>query len=335
MAKPLPAQSREMERSAVVPVNDVFFKSCWLNVQQVNERLNTCCHSLVNELGAIQIYNAWLLRAKAKRRYLIVYEGHDSIGVPICLVGKVRVKGLDLRTHQNCEALWLAGFDDQGHTCIPRPWGIIPEWNMTIQAFSYGSPVRLGQNDHLEPHRQIADSLMRLHAVNLGIDRQHDSWDEYQILETKLVPLQNTAPQWSTAIAEVLRRAKGIAAARQSDPTGIIHRDFYFDQVLIQPHGGVALLDLDLLCRGPLGLDVGNYAAHLLEYGLRNTSCALWCRDAEMLFTGRYLSQSTVSCEQLSDWKFLALARHIALSQQFANRMHTTEPLIELLLNYS
>ncbi len=332
MASRIAMQSPQLESLAITPSNDDFFQSCWMHVQQVSEKLNARCPSIVTEFGEIQIHHAWLVRAKAKRRYLIVYEGHDCVGMKIRLVAKVRVKGLDLRTHQNCEALWLAGFDDQGHTCIPRPWGVIPEWNMTIQAFSYGIPVRLGHSDHLKPHLQIADSLIRLHAANIAIDRHHNSWDEFQILESKLVPLKNSSPQWSKDIAEVLDRAKEIAASRESDPAGIIHRDFYFDQIFIQPHGGIVLLDMDLLCRGPLALDVGNYAAHLVEYGLRNPSCAAWCQEAELLFTDRYLSQSMVSSEQMSDWKFLALARHIALSRQFANRTHTTEPLIRLLL---
>ncbi|MGH2949349.1 MAG: phosphotransferase family protein, partial [Solirubrobacteraceae bacterium] len=42
-----------------------------------------------------------------------------------------------------------------------------------------------------------------------------------------------------------------------------LHRDLHDKQVLVDPHGGVGLLDFDTLATGDPALDVGNLLAHL------------------------------------------------------------------------
>lgn len=46
-------------------------------------------------------------------------------------------------------------------------------------------------------------------------------------------------------------------------PPGVVHRDLHDGQVLVDPDGGVTLLDLDTVVYGDPALDVGNLLAHL------------------------------------------------------------------------
>ena len=84
-------------------------------------------------------------------------------------------------------------------------------------------------------------------------------------------------------------------------PTAIAHNDFYDDQMIVQPDGRVALVDLEEVGPGDPMLDIGNMLAHL--------------RWADRFGTKRPADPSGAYCHQLReaalerfDWNERALA---------------------------
>ena len=63
------------------------------------------------------------------------------------------------------------------------------------------------------------------------------------------------------ALAEATRTLRPFVESWQ--PTAIAHNDFYDDQMIVQPDGRVALVDLEEVGPGDPMLDVGNMLAHL------------------------------------------------------------------------
>jgi hypothetical protein len=95
----------------------------------------------------------------------------------------------------------------------------------------------------------------------------------------------------------------------------------------------VYLLDLDLASMGPAELDVGNYLAHLDEYGIRFPSDKDRCSELGKHFLEGYLARSEKGCERsIEIWRKLALARHIAISTRISDRSHTTRDLLDTML---
>lgn len=46
-------------------------------------------------------------------------------------------------------------------------------------------------------------------------------------------------------------------------PTGLVHNDFYDDQMIVLPDGRISLVDFEAIALGDPLLDVGNFLAHL------------------------------------------------------------------------
>jgi len=139
-------------------------------------------------------------------------------------------------------------------------------------------------------------------------------------------------PQWQQQLDGAQRSYREIGSQVVPSRTSTIHRDFYFDQVLISGPQ-VVLLDLDNFSLGPRGLDIGNYVAHLTEFGIRRPEHRDTCNRAAQRFIDGYRNVSkNPGTRAIRQWTQLALARHIYLSTQIADRAHTTSTLIKLVL---
>lgn len=129
------------------------------------------------------------------------------------------------------------------------------------------------------------------------------------------------------AIAE--RAQAALAALPDGGVTGI-HRDFYPDQVLLDG-ARVCIVDLDLFARGDPMIDLGNFIAYLAEEALRRHGDLSALQAHEAAFLAGYRSILPVDADRLAVHRRVSLARHIHISTRFADRRHTTLPLIEAL----
>jgi Ser/Thr protein kinase RdoA (MazF antagonist) len=110
-------------------------------------------------------------------------------------------------------------------------------------------------------------------------------------------------------------------------PLVTAHRDFHPEQVLID--GSQAyVLDLDLACMAPYGLDGGNMLAHLVEARLRGKGIA----DSAIAAFETAASAGAASAlpPVLPVWTTLALARLIEIASRLPGREPAVEPLLAL-----
>ncbi|MFV2068317.1 MAG: phosphotransferase family protein, partial [Pirellulales bacterium] len=109
-----------------------------------------------------------------------------------------------------------------------------------------------------------------------------------------------------------------------------IHRDFHPGQVLVDGEG-LVLIDFDLYAHGDPGLDVGNFAGHLIELALRKTGDPTALDDRVEAMVQRFIECSGEQVRfSVAAYTLLTLVRHIYLSTQYPDRNHTTERLLEL-----
>ncbi|MCA9047552.1 MAG: aminoglycoside phosphotransferase family protein [Planctomycetaceae bacterium] len=247
------------------------------------------------------------------------------------VLGKIRYRGIDRHTPELHRKLATAGFHRNPLVRIPRYLGTVPSMNMWLQE---KVPAHTVTPDVLTPtktHADIGRALAALHASGVCVDRRHGIDDEMAILHQRLGEVSHHYPEWSQGIGRILKRCDRLAASLPPAATCLLHRDFYFDQVLFDG-SQITLLDLDLAAMGPPELDAGNYIAHLLEYGLRSPADAENCHRAARVFEQAYLAAGPAAQPSaVSAWTTISLARHISVANLFADRRHTIPKLLEVL----
>ncbi len=307
-----------------------------LDLKSVQSRIERNIPQLRSRYGAFAVTNAHVLRHKRNRRCLIQYTlslaNSQTPDTELRLVGKMRSKGLDRRTYKLQRRLWEQGFDDRSADAVsvPEPLGVIPELAMWLQPMIPGVTAthQLNQPGHDDLAERIATALAKLHAASLPTARRHTLNDELRILQKRFAQTAADHPELSsplqTLFGECQRVAHAIPPCRE---TGI-HRDFYADQVLIADDR-IYLLDLDLYASGDPALDAGNFVGHLVEQGIRCPQDADRLGERAQDFTDWFVSTSGGSEETVDSYKFLTLARHVALSTVIPGRSHTTQQLLE------
>lgn len=105
----------------------------------------------------------------------------------------------------------------------------------------------------------LARSLAALHGVELGGLGSWGPDKEIALLRDRVEACGDGARR--IAMNSLVARLE--ASAPSPSAEGLIHRDLYDAQVLVQPDGGLYLIDLDDMARGDPMLDLGNFAAHL------------------------------------------------------------------------
>ncbi|MBL8814904.1 MAG: aminoglycoside phosphotransferase family protein [Planctomyces sp.] len=313
-------------------------------VEEVRAALKHAATQLDPILKDKHLSNAVSLRHKPGRRQLLELcftEGtraqqqkqSTETGLPAGVLGKVRFKGLDRRTPELHNALNRSPLQNSRHLRIPRTLGIVPALQMWIQERIDATQVTPDQRTPLVVHSRVAQALREFHSSGVVVEREHTVDDELSVLNQRLSEFRRLNPEWEAATLKILENCSALAGTLRTAKGVLIHRDFYFDQVLYDARQ-ISMLDLDLAAMGSPELDAGNYIAHLMEYGLRRTDAAEYCRHAALVFQDCFLEANPDTTEdRLNAWTLLGLARHIWLSTQFPDRWHTTEPLIRLLLN--
>ena len=263
------------------------------------------------------------------------------------LLGKLRVKGADQRGFAVQKALYEHGFD-LPWVSVPEALAILPELRLWLQRKVPGTMasrlIRPGSDPALS--FRIGQALAALHraggqlldaarngrpATGAPIDptRRWTLEDELDMLHGRLEKAAQARPAWAERIRALIPATRRLARRLPTTaPTGI-HRDCYADQILVDG-GQLTWLDLDLFCLGDPALDVGNFAAHLMEDALRHHGSLHALQAHRQAFIDGFRQDAPhVDMTAIEGWTLLSLARHIQLSTQFDDRHATTLPLLE------
>jgi aminoglycoside phosphotransferase (APT) family kinase protein len=232
-------------------------------------------------------------RHRPGRRCLIGYSFGRGDAPARTVLGKVRAKGADARTYRLQRHLWHHGFGPWAGAGVevPEPLGLTPElgawWQRRVAGVD-GMKAVWGP-DGVETCRRFASAIHALHGASPPVAvRRHGPHDELAILETRLAALADERPGWGARLEALLADGRRLAASLGPRPERLVHRDFYPDQVLAGADR-CYLLDLDLCALGDPALDVGNFAAHLVEHALRTWGEPGRAEAAMDAFVDRYL----------------------------------------------
>jgi hypothetical protein len=285
------------------------------------------------EEPALQIEHAELLRHKPGRRCVVAYLSRVE-GERRWLIGKVRARGLDRSTYECVRALVAAGFDASSADgiSVPEPLGTVPAFRMWLQqrvGGMSGERVLVSEEGPALALR-TAEFLHKLQRSQLPCARIHTIEDELRILHARISQLARSHPEWASRLGRVLRGCDARAAALPGSMPVPAHRDLHPGQLLMD-EGRLQVLDFDLFCAADSALDAGNFAAHIIELGLRLHGDPDAFAECEQALEASFLARAGAGAGvPLRDYTTLSLARHISLSTQFPDRVHTTEALLDL-----
>lgn len=278
---------------------------------------------------------ARLLREKPGRRALIRYD--IATDPPRAVLAKLRVKGPDLRTPALHTALRAAGLDGQA----PHYIGVPASLGTTTSPAAWLQPVIDGPTltdcllagSATDAAARAGQALACLHGSEVICDRSWSMADEIGVLDRSLDLARPALPDHQDALEQIACAARrAMDTLPNFDPVNL-HRDFYPDQILLS-NGSIWLIDLDLFASGNRYIDLGNFLAHLTELGLRLHNRPGFFRPEAEAFLSGYSSDGFVISEpQLRILHWVSLARHINISRRFADRQHTTLPLVQLVEN--
>jgi hypothetical protein len=308
------------------------------DLTRVTRAWEGCTHPLPGQSETVssgRLLAAQIVRHKPGKRCLIKYRGVSLRGNSFEVLGKVRFKGIDSRSAEVQRKLFESGFDDNQATCVPRVLGQVPALNMWLQqAVVDATPLDVDSPGFVGAQAKVATGLAKLHGSTLITARPFTLQDELSLLEARYEALAETDPAMARWITPLRRGVQAIALNIDTAlPQVLIHRDFYFEQVLISPRQ-TWLIDFDCCCVGPPELDVGNYVAHLRELAVRYPLSANCYHEAEECFLHAYYGECySKRREQMQWWCGLSLARHVILSRLIPGRRHTTQSLCEQVLS--
>jgi aminoglycoside phosphotransferase (APT) family kinase protein len=285
--------------------------------------------------GPHELRRAELLRHKAGRRALIGYTLRRHEGT-VSLLGKVRAKGTDTKTHALQTFLWRHGFNDTGAdgVSVAEPLGTLEPFHMTLQRAVPGISLETLLSPDAEPlMRRVAEAAYKLHRTPAPLSRRHTAHDELVILRRQLDAVSAAQPQYEKRLELIVLACEALAGgldnALLDARPATLHRDFYPEQLLVDGNR-LYLLDLDLCALGDPELDIGNFVAHLREYALRVLGDAAALSSLEGTLTEHYCTLARVSPQRVDAYATLSLARHIAISQRLPARRQLTGALLTL-----
>lgn len=278
-----------------------------------------------------------LIRHKLGRRAAIEYTlrvtppgGGSDLRV---LIGKARAKGPDQKSFALTEKLSLE-FEQvpPPSISIPRPYAVLPEFNLWLQEKVPGEPVThfLPGESATAVCARVAEAAHKVHRSAVTPRRTHTVTDEIKILNERLMAVANSVPAWTARLEKLREQCHELALTLPSHVPRPIHRDFHPGQILVD-RDRTWLLDFDLFSLGDPAVDVGNFIAHITEMSLRQTGDASAWRALEGAVEDAYVSLAQEAARsRIRVYALLTLARHIYISTQFPERQAFTERLLSL-----
>lgn len=284
-----------------------------------------------------QLAQIKVIRYKPEKRCLIefTFDGKN----PLVLIGKIRAKGTDFKSYNLQKQLWENGFNDDCYDkiSVPETIGVIPQWQMWLQKKVLGEVLRdlFTPNIDLDIVKKIAQVAHKLHSANMPTFRSHFITDELVILHQKLPLILKDFPEWESRVAYILNKCDKLGQLIEEDNSLCgIHRDFYFDQIIVNKDH-FYLLDLDLYCLGHPALDIGNFIGHITEYSLRKYGDIDFLQNQEKILEDEFIKLVGEEKRQaLRIFSILTLVRHIYLSTQFPERQSFTADLLNYCHTY-
>lgn len=278
----------------------------------------------------VTVQHTSLLRHKPGRRGLIAFDVRTDTATERWL-GKVRARGTDLRAAAIHERLWSAGA-----RCIPEPLGVVPAAHMTLQRAVPGIPLLQALTQGGSPSAlgtAVADTLHAFHSLPVDPDRHWSLEDELSVLGERAAALRARLPGRSLQLARIYDALMDVGLSFRTRSTRtLIHRDFYHDQVLIDGDT-CTIVDLDLVSTGDPGIDLGNFAAHLIELHWRDrldTATAAACLTA---FADASIARAPqrVTHDVIARYTLLSLGRLLEIASRFPDRAPYVPRLVERL----
>jgi hypothetical protein len=259
-----------------------------------------------------------LLRLKPGRRALIRHGGPDGAAL-----GKLRAKGPDRTAPRVQAGLRAAGLDGHEGVAVPPVLGTLDVPPVWFQAEVPGTPLGalIGGAGAADAMRRTGRALAMLHETEAQTDRRWTTEDELAVLRRAV------AGGPHAELADLA--ARRLSSLPQAPEVGL-HRDFYFDQVIVDD-GMLWLVDLDLHARGDAAVDIGNFLAHLTELGLRHAADPSLYGDLSTAFLDGYARSRALPCQDRMDaLHWVSLARHVSIARRFAERRGTISLIAEL-----
>lgn len=289
--------------------------------------------ALGEEGAGLRLAEIRVTRHKPGSRCLIEYDVEREKLGRRTLIGKVRARGMDKRSHAVQQALWESGFDDESHFSVPRPMGRLPELHMWLQRKEPGVTATepLAGPYGVALARRIAELSHGLHHSGVQpLRKPHRMSDELRILHERLPLVSEQRPEWKDRIDRVISACEKLGESLSEPGLVPVHRDFYADQILVDGER-LRLLDLDLYCEGDPGLDVGNFTAHMTEYALRELHSPDALKDREEALVKRFVELSGEEVRPaVRVYETLTLARHIHISARIPQRQAFTGAILDL-----
>jgi hypothetical protein len=324
----------DTDPSGVLTDEKMPFLRAALDPAIAQKHLAELCGAWAGTPGRVELRTIRVVRYKRGRRCLIEYDLAPAVSGshPLLLVGKIRAKGLDRKTFELQRTLWQDAFGSSSEdgVRVPEPVGIIPQFQMWLQAKAPGAPATelLANPGAAQLARRIAEALHKLHSANIPTSRTHSISDELQILRERLGLVAQNKPEWRQRLEGLLAACERLGASLTAPAHTGIHRDFYPAQVLVDGPT-LYLLDFDLFCRGDPALDAGNFLGHLLEHGLREPNRARGLDESKRAFLERFIELTGPdSRKAVEGYTTVTLVRHIHLSTLFSERAPFTERIM-------
>jgi Ser/Thr protein kinase RdoA (MazF antagonist) len=215
---------------------------------------------------------------------------------------------------------------------VPRPVGVIAPLGLWLQEVVPGTCLGdlIAKDADPGPFARTGAALAELHRHGGTDARRWTMADEAAVLERALSRAADARPDLAGVVREIGSHAARSLAALGDGVGCAIHRDFYFDQVIVDD-ARLWIVDLDLFACGDPAIDVGNFLAHLDEFGLRRYTDHRALDRQKTAFLSGYVSASgPADPDRIAVLQAISLARHISLSLELPGRGHTTGPLLSL-----
>ena len=287
----------------------------------------------------VAIRSAALMRHKPGRRAVLAYTMDvawpDGRVERVPAIAKMRAARPPRTAYRLLRALWRGGFSaaSPDGISVPEPLGVVPALGLWLQRRVEG---RVATDLLATPAgpalaRRVAAAAFKLHQAGIAPEKTHGPAAELAILERVIAEARRARPGLAAGCDRLLDGCRRLAGAL-AGPVTAIHRDFYADQIIVDGER-LVLLDFDLYCEGHAGLDLGNFAGHLVEHGLREPAHAPRLAAAAAALEDEYVRLAGKAVRRsIRAYTALTLARHVYLSTVIPGRAHTTAAVLDAAL---
>ncbi|MBL8960018.1 MAG: aminoglycoside phosphotransferase family protein [Gemmatimonadetes bacterium] len=280
-------------------------------------------------------------RHKAGRRTLFSFVVRATAGAPEeRWLAKARARGTDHRTAALQQSLWDAGLHSgSSHgVSVPALLGVLEGHHALVQRWVGGIPLPAALADGCAPAiagRRVARALEVLHGAAVHVARRWTIDDELGMLEERLTALATARPSLAAGVARLWHRLVPLAAPlRTRARLTLVHRDFYHDQLLFDGER-TWILDLDCAARGDPAMDVGNFAAHLVEGAWRGEYPGAHAAAVIQSLLDDYTRDAAQGArDAVARWTALSLARLLEIALHHDARRASVPELLDRLLHW-